>query len=186
MMNPDRPGETQGLSRAAIGPADRGPHVPRISPEELGRVLRSRALALGASTHEADDLAQQAIANALARAPEKAAHAGYAIRTLTRLWLDRQRSLRARAARLRRLAFIAMAAKPAIEARDDARTAIVHAAIERLPPKQRAALVLRIVEGLNYTAIAEAIGCTEDAARASLHEARARLKRELIQRGIEP
>lgn len=181
-MNADRPGELQGLPRPTPA-TDPGPHV---SVEKLGRVLRSRALALGADPHEAEDLAQQTLANLLAKAPDKAAHAGYAVRTLTRLWLDRQRSLRARTARLKRLALVALAARDITEARDDTRAAIVRAAIERLPPKQRAALVLRIVEGLDYRAIAEAIGCTQDAARASLHEARARMKRELLQRGIEP
>ncbi len=182
MMNADRPGELQDLS-GPVPLAGRTAHAPI---EQLGRILRSRALALGADSHEADDLAQQTLANVLAKAPDKSTHAGYAISTLTRLWLDRQRSLRARTARLKRLALDTFAAKDIAEARDDIRAAIVRAAIERLPPKQRAALVLRIVEGLDYIAIAEAIGCTEEAARASLHEARARLKRELIQRGIEP
>lgn len=152
----------------------------------LGSMLRSRARALGANTHEAEDLAQDTIARLLARAPEKRGHAGYAIQTLTRLWLDRQRSLRARARRLRRLAAHALAVSVPRDVSDEARKAVVFQAIQALAPKQRAALVLRLVEGLGYAAIAEAIGCTEEAARASLHEARLRLRTELVKRGIEP
>lgn len=152
----------------------------------IGSMLRSRARALGANSHEADDLAQETIARILARAPEKRGHAGYATQTLTRLWLDQQRSLRMRARRLRRIAVCTLAGAAPLHITDDARSAIVFAAIRSLPPKQRAALMLRLVEGLGYAAIAEAIGCTEEAARASLHGARSRLRRELTQRGIEP
>lgn len=157
-----------------------------LDPASIGAMLRSRARALGANAHEADDLAQETIARILARAPDKRGHAGYATRTLTRLWLDQQRSLRMRARRLRRVAAGMIAGSAPLHITDDARSAVVFAAIQTLPPKQRAALVLRLVEGLGYAAIAEAIGCTEEAARASLHEARARLRKELTQRGIEP
>lgn len=184
------PQHTKSSASAAFRTPDvASPPVDAAAPldaKTIRGVLRSRALALGADTHQAEDLAQQALANVLAKAPEKATHAGYAIQTLTRLWLDHQRSLRARTARLKRAALSTLAGKPLLEAHDDTRAAIIRAAIDRLPPKQRAALVLRIVEGLGYSAIAEALGCTEEAARASLHEARARMKRELIQRGIEP
>lgn len=163
-----------------------GSDPAHLGVAELGRILRARARALGADTHEADDLAQQSIANVLAHAPDKVGHPGYAIRTLTRLWLDRQRSLRARGRRLRSLAIGAVVGHPRAEPRDEDRAIALQEAIERLPPKQRAALMLRVVEGLGYGPIAEAIGCSEEAARASLHQARARLRRELIERGIEP
>lgn len=152
----------------------------------VARVLRSRAMALGADRHEAEDLAQETLARVMERAPDKAGHIGYATRTLTRIWLDRQRSLRARAKRLRLMAVSTLAGPATFLGADEGRRAIVLNAIQTLPPKQRAALVLRLVEGLGYGAIAEAIGCSEVAARASLHEARSRLRRELTQRGIEP
>lgn len=151
---------------------------------ELSRVLRSRALALGADPHEAEDLAQQAIVNVLARAPDRIEHAGYVVKAMTRLWLDRQRSLRAMGRRLRRLAEHAALRSAERHMHGAERGDVVRAAIEGLPPKQRAALMLRVVEGLGYAAIAEAIGCSEVAARASLHEARARLRRELVARGL--
>ncbi|MCW5767824.1 MAG: RNA polymerase sigma factor [Phycisphaeraceae bacterium] len=152
----------------------------------LVNILRAKARMLGAESHEAEDLAQETIARILSRAPEKQGHVGYATQTLTRLWLDRQRTLRARARRLRRVAASTIVGSGLIPVTDDARSVIVFNAIRSLPPRQRAVLVLRLVEGLGYASIAEAIGCTEQAARASLHEARVRLRRELTQRGIEP
>lgn len=157
-----------------------------IEAGALAGVLRSHAIVLGADRHEAEDLAQETIVRILARAPEKQGHVGYATCALTRLWLDRQRTLRVRAARLRRLAAGAIVGSAPPHLSDDSRSAIVFGAIRSLAPKQRAALVLRLVEGLGYAAIAEAIGCSEEAARASLHEARARLRKELMRRGIEP
>ena len=169
-----------------VGRSGGGAGSERLEPGAMVRMLRARAAALGADGHEAEDLAQETMARVLARAPEKQGHSGYAAQTLARLWLDRQRSLRARARRLRRMAASAIAGSAPLHVTDDARSAVVFGAIRGLPPRQRAALVLRLVEGLGYGAIAEAIGCSEEAARASLHEARRRLRRELMERGIEP
>lgn len=49
-------------------------------------------------------------------------------------------------------------------------------AVARLPEKQRAALVLRFALDLRYREIGEAIGCSEAAARRSVHEAIKRLR----------
>ncbi len=49
-------------------------------------------------------------------------------------------------------------------------------AVARLPEKQRAALVLRFALDLRYREIGEAIGCSEAAARRSVHEAVKRLR----------
>ena len=43
-------------------------------------------------------------------------------------------------------------------------------AVRRLPPKQRAAVVLRFVNDLSHREIAEVLESSEDAARRSLHE----------------
>lgn len=182
-MNNNASTETQTVSQRPVAPRDGSDPIDSSS---LVSILRAKARILGADSHEAEDLAQETIARILARAPEKQGHVGYATQTMTRLWLDRQRTLRARARRLRRLAASAVSSPAALYVSDDARSTIVFNAIRLLPPKQRAALVLRLVEGLGYASIAEAIGCTEEAARASLHEARTRLRKELMQRGIEP
>ena len=52
------------------------------------------------------------------------------------------------------------------------------ARVRALPPKQRAAVVLRFVAGLSHAEAAEIIGCSEDAARRSLHEGLSKLRRD--------
>lgn len=44
------------------------------------------------------------------------------------------------------------------------------AAVETLPPKQRAAIVLRFAVDLRYREVGAAMGCSEEAARRSVHE----------------
>ena len=47
---------------------------------------------------------------------------------------------------------------------------VLWAAVAELPPKQRAAIVLRFALDLRYREVGEAIGCSEAAARRSVHE----------------
>lgn len=53
------------------------------------------------------------------------------------------------------------------------------ARVRALPPKQRAAIVLRFVVDLNHAEAAEIIGCSEAAARRSLHEALSKLRKDM-------
>ncbi len=50
-------------------------------------------------------------------------------------------------------------------------------AVGALPERQRAAVVLRFVADLPHSEIATAIGCSEDAARRSLHEGLTKLRK---------
>jgi RNA polymerase sigma factor (sigma-70 family) len=52
------------------------------------------------------------------------------------------------------------------------------AAVRELPPKQRAAVVLRFVNDLPHRDIARVLECSEAAARRSLHEGLAKLREE--------
>jgi RNA polymerase sigma-70 factor (ECF subfamily) len=52
----------------------------------------------------------------------------------------------------------------------------VREAIGGLPTKQRAALVMRYVQELEYEEIADALGCSEDSARANVYQAIKRLR----------
>jgi RNA polymerase sigma factor (sigma-70 family) len=52
-------------------------------------------------------------------------------------------------------------------------------AVAALPPKQRAAVALRFACDLAHREIAAAIGCSEEAARRSVHEGIKRLREEL-------
>jgi RNA polymerase sigma factor (sigma-70 family) len=51
------------------------------------------------------------------------------------------------------------------------------AAVAELPSRQRSAVVLRFVGDMPHREIAEAIGCSEEAARRSLHEGLVKLRK---------
>jgi RNA polymerase sigma factor (sigma-70 family) len=50
-------------------------------------------------------------------------------------------------------------------------------AVHELPPRQRSAVLLRFVADLPHGEIASAIGCSEEAARRSLHEGLTKLRK---------
>jgi RNA polymerase sigma factor (sigma-70 family) len=50
-------------------------------------------------------------------------------------------------------------------------------AVESLPARQRSAVTLRFLDDLPHREIAAAIGCSEDAARRSLHEGLSKLRK---------
>jgi RNA polymerase sigma factor (sigma-70 family) len=50
-------------------------------------------------------------------------------------------------------------------------------AVQALPPRQRSAIVLRYIADLPHREIASAIGCSEEAARRSLHEGLIKLRK---------
>lgn len=52
----------------------------------------------------------------------------------------------------------------------------VQRAVEALPSKQRAALILRRYQGLNYREIGQALGCSPEAARANAYQALRKLR----------
>jgi len=53
-------------------------------------------------------------------------------------------------------------------------------AVHELPPRQRSAVLLRYVGDLPHRDIASAIGCSEEAARRSLHEGLTKLREVVI------
>jgi RNA polymerase sigma factor (sigma-70 family) len=55
----------------------------------------------------------------------------------------------------------------------------VWARVSELPPKQRAALLLRFAGDLSHREVAAALGCSEEAARRSAHKGLKRLREEL-------
>lgn len=57
--------------------------------------------------------------------------------------------------------------------------ATVRQAIASLPPKQQMAVVLRHVQGLDYDAIAQALNCSQDSARANVYQGLRRLRQAL-------
>jgi RNA polymerase sigma-70 factor (ECF subfamily) len=156
------------------------PNDPRATPNwpVLWERLWVTALALTRSRDDADDLTQQTFATLLAKQPGRVDHTAYARRTMVRLWLDQQRSLRRR---LRRTARWALAARrwhvDSDRISEDERYERARQAIETLPPRQHAIAVLRLVEELDYGQIAVLLDCPVHAVRASLHVARERVRR---------
>jgi RNA polymerase sigma-70 factor (ECF subfamily) len=74
-------------------------------------------------------------------------------------------------------------AAPADEGRDGRElVSAIAAFVQTLPPKQRAAMILRHVEGRGYDEVARVLGCSEDSARANVFQAvkkvRARFEKE--------
>ncbi len=58
-------------------------------------------------------------------------------------------------------------------------------AVRELPPRQRSAVVLRFVADMPHSEIASALGCSQEAARQSLHEGLAKLRRQLPTAGAD-
>ena len=69
------------------------------------------------------------------------------------------------------------AAGQSLERREELRA--VRRAVEALPPRQRAALMLRQFQDLGYAEIAAALGGNEDAARANVYQALKKLRAAL-------
>ncbi len=59
------------------------------------------------------------------------------------------------------------------------RRARVRREIASLPPKQQAAVVMRHLQGLDYSEIAAALDCSQDSARANVYQGLRRLRRSL-------
>lgn len=160
-------------------------HHPEDDWRALSVRLRRVALALCRDPHEADDLVQQTLARLLTRNPERVTHAGYARKTMMNLWLDNQRSLKRRVARLRTMAMQGVTRRddPVERMSSRERSRVLEHAIRALPPRQRAVITLRLVEELDTNAIAETLGCSKDAVRSNLHQARRHLRESMCEGG---
>ncbi len=67
-------------------------------------------------------------------------------------------------------------AAPAAQVEDQELLSRVRAAVEALPARQQAALMLRKYQGLGYDDVGRALGCTQQAARANVYQALRRLR----------
>jgi RNA polymerase sigma factor (sigma-70 family) len=93
--------------------------------------------------------------------------------------MDRQRAWRRRVQRHAKLVCDAVA-RPAADGMGDRElVGLLRRRIDLLPAQQRAVLVLRLIENLEYEHIAEALGTSVAAVRANLHLARRTLARSV-------
>jgi RNA polymerase sigma-70 factor (ECF subfamily) len=123
------------------------------------------ALRLVGDRDDADDVYQETFLAAFRGwpPPRRGQERAWLYRIATNKVIDRAR----RAKRLVRMSDLRLAAPE----RDGVSLADLAAAIKILPEGQRAAFVLRKVEGLEYAEVAQALDCSEDAARQRVAEA---------------
>jgi len=146
--------------------------------EELARHIRRMVRDDDAS----QDLLQDTLIRAhgaLARLPAGANVRAWLYRIATNTSLNHLRSLgRERAALRRHAAEFATATDPEADGGPpgEAERAALWAHVARLPERQRLALTLRLVDELDYEAIASRIGGTAAAARANVYQATRKLR----------
>ena len=139
--------------------------------ERHERELFAYALRLSGQRADAEDLYQDTFLAAF-RAwppPRRGNERAWLYRIATNRAIDRERRARRIVANVDDLAIAA-------PDRDDVTLADLAGAIELLPAGQRAAFVLRKVQGLPYAEIAIALDCTEEAARGRVSEALKKVK----------
>jgi RNA polymerase sigma-70 factor (ECF subfamily) len=138
--------------------------------ERHEREIFAYALRLTGNRSEADDIYQETFLAAFRAWPPPRAgnERAWLYRIATNKVVDRAR----RARRLVPLGDLRLAAPE----RDGVTLADLGAAVRTLPPGQRAAFVLRKVEGRSYGEISEVLGCSEEAARARVAEAMKKIK----------
>jgi RNA polymerase sigma-70 factor (ECF subfamily) len=169
------------VTRALGEPVD-----DRIGRELVALLPRLRRFAWGlaGSLEEGDDLVQSACARALGRQDqyrEGTRLDSWMFRIIQTIWIDDRRSARVRReeamdpADLEPLA----AGDAALELEHRLALAGVRRHVARLPPEQRAVLLLVCVEGLSYKAAAETLGIPVGTVMSRLSRARLALARML-------
>ena len=101
------------------------------------------------------------------------------------LTIAHRKALDAHRARARRAVLVADPASLDGRSSDEERTPperdeSLWEAVGELPARQRSAVVLRYLADMQHREIAQAIGCSEEAARRSLHEGLAKLRKVVV------
>jgi len=118
--------------------------------------VRRTAYALCGDWSEAEELAQNAFVRAYAKWPSirRESAEGYVRTIVTRLFLDSRRRVRGREHPVAELPELGVSG--GFEDPDSA----LNAALQKVPPRQRAALVLRYVHDLSIEQTAAELGCS--------------------------
>jgi RNA polymerase sigma factor (sigma-70 family) len=151
------------------------PPFQRFLDANAGAVWRFLVAAVGPS--EAEDCFQETFVAALRAYPRLRADSNLRAWVLT---IAQRKSLDAHRARARRA--LPVEDPAALDTRTGSASAPapeeeLWEAVRALPPRQRSAVVLRYVADLPHSEIADAIGCSEEAARRSLHEGLTKLRK---------
>lgn len=147
----------------------------RFYEQHAGAVWRYCVAAVGPA--HADDVFQETFLAALRAYDRRRAGASPGAWVMTiahHKAMDHHRGTQRRAVPLEELPEVAHHdPEPAVDAGAWAR-------VRDLPPKQRAALILRYAADLSHAEVARALGCSEEAARRSTHEGLKALRLELV------
>ena len=131
-----------------------------------------RFLLAAVGPHDADDCFQETFLSALRAYPklrDTENLRGWVLTIATRKALDHWRARKRRPLPVERV--------PEPVAPEPGETdPVLWEAVDGLPPKQRAAVIHRYVLDLSYAEVAEAMGCSEEAARANAAEGRKKLR----------
>jgi len=145
--------------------------------EDVWRFLR-------ASVHsgEVEDCFQETFMAAMRAYPRLRADSNLRAWVLT---IAHRKALDAHRARARRAVLVADPASLDGRSSDEERTPperdeSLWEAVGELPARQRSAVVLRYLADMQHREIAQAIGCSEEAARRSLHEGLAKLRKVVV------
>ena len=169
--------ESVSLAGRSLGAAE----VERVH-QHRGRELFGLCRRLGLNDDEANDAVQEAflrmwhqsIRGVVITDPE-----GWVFRVVYRLAMDQHRLGRVARSVVDRLASATSARDPV----DPADRLSVWAAVDRLPPRQRAVLYLRYRADLPYERIAAVMGITANGARNDASVATASLRRRMVLEG---
>jgi RNA polymerase sigma factor (sigma-70 family) len=138
-----------------------------------------RFLVASVGPAEAEDCFQETFISALRAYPRLRPNSnlrGWVLTIAHRKALDAHRARARRALPVADLLAVDGRRAPSPETRERA----VWQAVDALPNRQRSAVVLRYVADLPHRDIARAIGCSEEAARRSLHEGLAKLRKVVV------
>jgi RNA polymerase sigma-70 factor (ECF subfamily) len=131
---------------------------------------------------EAEDACQEAFLRAhraFARLGPDANSRAWLYRIVTRCGLNAVRRRSRRAARAADVDPDALPADPGASPERREELLAVRRAVDRLPPRQRAALMLRQFQGLGYAEVAATLGGNEQSARANVYQALKKLRASL-------
>ena len=142
------------------------------------RMIHAITFRMTGSWGDAEDLAQEAFITAFQRLNTFRGDAAFSS-WLTRIAINACLNWRAGRARRERAQEEFGRLDTATAAPDDALPAAVQAALMKLPPAQRAAIVLTVYQGHNHAAAARLLGCAEATVSWRVFAARAKLKRLL-------
>ena len=155
--------------------------LAELTERHRGEIVRYLARLLG-DRQEAEDACQEAFLRAhraFARLGPVANSRAWLYRIATNTGLNAARSRSRRAERAASVDpdVLPADAGPSPERREELRA--MKRAVEALPPRQRAALILRQFQGLGYAEIAATLGGNEVAARANVYQALKKLRATL-------